>query len=376
MRRQRAFALAVFLAGLAGVLVGAGLVWWWAARDVGPTNLAAVATGATATAPPCPVSSDSQDAITAAVARVGPAVVKIDTRFRTPKDVAPFQPFPREGEGSGVIIDGPHGYILTNAHVVKNAARVTVQLADGRSFRADRIGSDPLTEVAVIRIRGARQLPSAALGDSDQLRAGAWIIAIGNPFGFENSVTVGVLSAKGRQITGPSGINLQGLMQTDASINPGNSGGALVDLHARVVGIPTAMFEPAQGIGFAIPINTARQVAARLIENGEMPWLGVSHRSLQQSDARELRLHDTRGSLVVQVVPGGPAQKADLRPGDVIVSVDGKPIAGEKDLGLAVRSHDVGHTLTFTVLRRGRKLSIRVKLGAVPENLQVERPEE
>jgi serine protease Do len=377
MNRQRGQIAAVLLAALIGLLIGAALVWGWLGRREAARAEITVAPGG-ATRPP--VSQEGQDAITAAVAKVGPAVVNIDTAYRPPAESGaertlremmglPREPFPRAGQGSGFIIDHQNGYVLTNAHVVKNAAAIQVTLADGRGFQAKLVGSDPLSEVAVLKISGGKDLPQATLGTSTDLPIGAWVIAIGNPFGFENSVTVGVLSGKGRSVAGPGGVVLQDSLQTDASINPGNSGGALVDLNGNVVGIPTAMIPQAQGIGFAVPIDVAEQVAERLIKTGKMPWLGVSHRELLPRGAAALGVPDGKGSLIVQVIRTGPAERAGLQRGDVILKVNEARVSTSRDVGKLIRAHDAGSPVTITVWRDRRERKVEVILGAVPPNL-------
>jgi serine protease Do len=323
------------------------------------------------------VSGESQDAITAAVAQVGPAVVNINTIFkppaRTPQEEwlrqffgAPAEPFPRRGQGSGIIIDEERGYILTNAHVVRGAAQVRVSLSDGRSFEARVVGSDPLSEIALLKIPGG-DLPSATLGSTEGLAVGSWVIAIGNPFGFENSVTVGVVSAKDRQIRVPdTGHVLSDLLQTDASINPGNSGGALVDLNGNVVGVPTAIIPFAQGIGFAVAVDVAKQVAERLISTGKVPWLGVTHQALLPEQAARLEVPDGKGTLVVAVDPRGPAAKGGVKPGDVILRVGDQAVEAAKALGSAVRSYDVGTRVEVLVWREGREVKLDVTLDEVP----------
>jgi serine protease Do len=274
-------------------------------------------------------------------------------------------PFPREGQGSGVIIDGENGYVLTNAHVVKQATRVEVTLADGRRLEAKPVGVDPLTDVAVLQVRGD-DLPDAAPGSVSNLPIGSWVIAIGNPFGYKNSVTVGVVSAKDRQLDGQDGIRLYDLLQTDASINPGNSGGALVDLNGNVVGMPTAIIPRAQGMGFAIPSDVARQVAERLITTGKMPWIGISHRDVDPAVSRRLRLPGGKGALVVTLVHSGPAHRAGILPGDVILQVGDKPVKDARSLGIAVRAYNAGDRVRVRVWRAEREMSLAVTLGEVP----------
>jgi len=294
--------IAAFLVvALLGVLVGAGMLWvglrWSAAPGAGTNQpgstggeTGAAAGGGTAAQPGAAtavpaVSRQSQDAITAAIARVGPAVVNINTTYPSPardpmermlRDFMgmPTDPLPPQGKGSGIIIDGKKGYVLTNAHVVRGAAHVEVILADRRALEAQVVGMDPLSDIALLKVDG-NDLPSATLGSAADLPIGSWVIAIGNPWGYENSATVGVISAKDRQIKGAAGALLTDLLQTDAAINRGNSGGALVDLNGNVVGIPTAMIPYAQGIGFAVSVDVAKQVAERLIATGKVPWLGI-----------------------------------------------------------------------------------------------------
>jgi serine protease Do len=321
------------------------------------------------------VSAASQDAITAAVQKVGPAVANISVLFQpTREDLIarafgiPMEPFPRAGQGSGVIIDGKNGYIITNAHVVKGAQRVMVTMASGKRLEAHVVGIDPLTEVAVVKVPGD-DYTQAVLGSAEKLPIGSWVIAIGNPFGFENSVTVGVLSAKGRQIGAPGGASLQDLLQTDASINPGNSGGALVDLNGNLIGMPTAVIPYAQGIGFAVSIDVAKQVADKLIQTGKMPWLGIQHATLPPDEAKRLGLPAGPGTTVVGVAPNGPAYNAGLQPGDLITRLADQPIGSDRDLTQAIRAHNAGDRVEITLTRNGKEMRLAVTLGAVPPNL-------
>ncbi len=375
--RPRGSTLLLVLAALLGLMAGAVLVL--ALQRTRPTAPPSAREQLLPPLPSAVVDASSQDAIVAAVQKVGPAVVNISTVFLPPAEDpleriirrslgVPREPFPRGGQGSGFVIDGEEGYILTNAHVVKGAGRVTVLLADGRQFDAEVVGADPLTEVAVVRVRG-EGLPEATLGSTEDVPIGSWVIAIGNPFGFENSVTVGVLSAKEREIKGPKNIVLHDLLQTDASINPGNSGGALVDLSGRVVGMPTAVIPFAQGMGFAVSIDVAKQVAERLIETGQMPWLGIEHRPLLPAEARQLGLPEGRGSMIFGVVSDGPAARAGLQPRDLIVRIDDRAIEKRGDLGKTIRSYDAGDRVEVTVIREGREVTLPVELGAAPVDL-------
>ena len=373
MNRSRGHAGTSLLIGLVGVIVGAAIVWF-ALQGRAPGGAAPLPPAASRPAPP--VSRESQDAITAAVAKVGPAVVNIHTRYRERLDPmermlrgmlgVPTQPFPRRGQGSGVIVDGERGYIVTNAHVVEPGAEVGVILQDGQIFAAELAGRDPLSDIAVLKI-DAEGLPSASLGGVGDLAIGSWVVAIGNPFGYRSSVTVGVVSAVERQIEGPDGAVREDLIQTDASINPGNSGGALVDLNGNVVGIPTAIIPYAQGIGFAVSADVARQVAERLIATGKMPWLGIQHRGLAPGEARELAVPEGEGTLVVAVVPKGPAARAGIRRGDIITSMAEQPIVDSKSLGKIIRNHDAGSRVKVVVWREKRAVPVEVALGEVPQ---------
>ena len=362
----------VALAAFLGVVIGAALVWMVArpapAPVAGPRGGPSVQTQ---TAPA--VSAASQDAITAAIGKVGPAVVNISVLFQPTRQelierAFGMQPSPRGGQGSGVIIDGEQGYILTNAHVVKGAQKVMVTMASGRQLEAHVVGVDPLTEVAVVKVPGGG-LPEAVLGSAAKLPIGSWVIAIGNPYGLENSVTVGVLSAKERQIPGPGGSSLDGLLQTDASINPGNSGGALVDLEGNLIGIPTAVIPYAQGIGFAVSVDVAKQMADRLIQTGKAPWLGIQHGEVLPEQAKRLGLPSGKGTVVFGVSPNGPAAQAGIRPGDLIVAVGGQPVADSRELGNAIRSHNAGEQVEIKLVRQGREMAVSVTIGAVPPNL-------
>jgi S1-C subfamily serine protease len=268
------------------------------------------------------------------VEQVGPAVVKISAvqqqTARTPNGPVPFE---APGTGSGVII-APDGYILTNSHVVHGAKRIDVSLADGRLFPARPIGDDPATDLAVIRV-DATDLPSAPLGDSDRLRVGQLVVAIGNPLGFQATVTTGVVSALGRSLRSQSGRLIENVIQTNAALNPGNSGGPLVDSRGRVVGINTAIIQGAQGICFAVPANTARWIVGLLIRDGQVhrAYLGIAGepRPLPVFVAREHGL-PPGGVGVLNVVGESPADRAGLRVGDVVVKVDDTIVSNVDDL--------------------------------------------
>ncbi len=261
--------------------------------------------------------------------------------------------------GSGVIMS-EQGFILTNHHVIQGADAIQVSLQDGRLARAKLVGSDPDTDVAVLKI-DLKKLPVITLGHSDDLRVGDVVLAIGNPFGVGQTVTMGIVSATGRN---KLGINtFENFIQTDAAINPGNSGGALVDAEGNLVGINTAMFSRSggyQGIGFAIPTSLAEDVMKEILQHGRpvRGWLGVEARAITPQIARALELDDTRGVVVVGVVRDGPAHRAGMQPGDVIVAIDGKKIAEARQALLAISSRKPGSRVKLEVLRNGKSLML------------------
>jgi serine protease Do len=286
---------------------------------------------------------------------------------------------PRDGEerqrvrglGSGVIMS-KDGYILTNNHVVREADKVTVMLGENKKYTAKIIGTDPATDLAVIKI-DATNLPAAALGNSDEVRIGQWVIAVGNPFELLHTVTAGIISAKGRST---AGLNLayQDFIQTDASINPGNSGGALADLDGNVIGINTAISTPSGGsvgIGFAIPINMAKQVMDELVSQGKVTrgYLALMPQDIDENIAKAWKLKSTEGALVGDVTANGPADKAGIRRGDVITSFNGKKIQNSAQLRQTVAQADPGTTAKITLVRDGREMPLSVVLGERPKDL-------
>jgi serine protease Do len=287
---------------------------------------------------------------------------------------------PQRGLGSGVIVRDD-GIILTNNHVVEDAEEISVLLADGRRFEAEIVGRDPKTDLAVIRIKADEKdledLPVATLGDSDALRVGDWVIAVGSPFQLSQTVTAGIVSAKGR-----SNLRLasyENFIQTDAAINPGNSGGALVDLEGRVVGINTAIVSRTgayQGIGFAIPINMARSVMESILQYGRVirGYLGVYIQDVTQEMAKALDMDEPHGALVSQVTEDGPADKAGVKDGDVILEVDGEPVKDSQDLRFRIAATPPGTEVELTVLRDGKRKTIKVELGELPEEEMAEAP--
>jgi S1-C subfamily serine protease len=273
------------------------------------------------------------------------------------------QPQTQESLGSGVIIDGAKGLVLTNAHVIAGGTSIKARLLDGRVLEASLVGSDPDFDVAVLRLSGGQQLPQAAMGDSGDIMIGETAIAIGNPFGYTNTVTTGVVSAVGRSLKHEGGAYAD-LIQTDAAINPGNSGGPLVNLAGEVIGINMAIQAGAEGIGFAIPINKARRVVAQIVGGGRVTpaWLGLSGQDVDARTARYFGLDRPRGLLVTEVSPGSAAQKVGLRPGDLITSVAGAELDGKDQYLGALRTSTVGEPLAL-VVRRGET---ELRLSAVP----------
>jgi serine protease Do len=291
-----------------------------------------------------------------------------DERF---KDFFGKQMPPQErkqgGVGTGFIID-KKGYIITNNHVVENADTIKVKLKDEREFEAKVIGRDPHTDVALIKIDAKGDLPVASLGRSADLKVGEWVMAVGSPFGLEQTVTAGIVSAKGRAIgSGP----YDDFIQTDASINPGNSGGPLINLNGEVVGINTAIIAHGQGIGFAIPIDMATQIVAQLKENGEVTrgWLGVTIQDLKGDLADYYGAKNTEGALVSEVVPGNPADKAGIKAKDIITAVNGEKVKNSRELTAKAATLPVGETTKITVVRDGKEKTFDVKVAKRPLTL-------
>lgn len=277
----------------------------------------------------------------------------------------PSEGFQQKSLGSGFIIDR-EGYIVTNNHVVENADEIKVKLANGKEFDAKVVGRDSRTDLALIKINGTSDLQPLKMGDSDTLKVGSWVVAIGSPFGLEQTVTAGIVSAKGRTIgAGP----YDNFIQTDASINPGNSGGPLINTKGEVVGINTAIIASGQGIGFAIPINMAKEVIPQLKDKGKVTrgWLGVGIQEVTSDLAKSFDLKEKKGALVSQVFRGSPAEKAGIEQGDVILEFDKKEIAESKDLPMIVAATPVGKTVTIKILRNGKSMTKDVKVGEMEE---------
>jgi len=279
----------------------------------------------------------------------------------------PPQEHRQDGLGTGFIID-KNGYIITNNHVVENADKIRVRLKDEREFEAKVIGRDPQTDVALIKIDAKGDLPVASLGRSADLKVGEWVVAVGSPFGLEQTVTAGIVSAKGRTIgSGP----YDNFIQTDASINPGNSGGPLVNMNGEVVGINTAIIAHGQGIGFAIPIDMAAQIVAQLKENGEVTrgWLGVTIQDLKGDLAEYYGAKNTEGALVTDVVPGNPADQAGIKARDIITAVNGEKVKNSRDLTAKAAALPVGEATQITVVRDGKEKTFDVKVAKRPLTL-------
>ncbi|MBL8140516.1 MAG: trypsin-like peptidase domain-containing protein [Acidobacteria bacterium] len=344
-------------------------------------------------APAEPISASARATSPGAVnfadvaARLNPAVVNVEAASRSRQAQAdrqvpqrelfdevpddggdagdPVEPeLPDEGSGSGFIVEAD-GHILTNHHVIAGADRVTVKLADGRSLRAVVIGSDPATDVALIKVDAGAPLPVAPLGDSAGVRVGEWVCAIGNPLAYEHTVTVGVVSFLGRKLFDAS---LDDYIQTDAAINFGSSGGPLINARGEVIGMNAAISRKARNIGFAIPINQARAILPQLKSDGRVArgYLGVTLRDLDPDLSKSLRLSPSAGALVQDVTEGSPGARAGIRPYDVIVSVDGTRVRTNDDLIRHIAARPPGMGTTLQVLRDGRELSVALRLGERP----------
>jgi len=327
----------------------------------------------------------SPNIIADAVEKAGPAVVNIDVvKMQKTQVFNPFKDFdfgfgfdpdpefkrffedrvvPIKGAGSGFIID-KEGSIFTNEHVVRGADKIKVTLKDGRSFEGKVIGSDATLDLAVVKIE-AHDLPTIPLGDSSQIRPGEWVIAIGNPYGFSNTVTAGIISATGRSL---GELGKKDLIQTDAAINPGNSGGPLININGEVIGINTAIVAQAQGLGFAIPINEAKVIKDDLINKGKVirPWIGIYLRDIDEKIANYLDLPVSDGVIVTDIVKDSPAEQAGLKKYDVIKEVDGEKMKNSNEVIGKIQKNKIGNTSRFMIYREGKNLYVNVKIKERP----------
>lgn len=313
-----------------------------------------------------------EDQITSSVDLLSESVVGIES-MKLARDYR-YGVVPIEGQGSGVIIE-PKGHIITNNHVIDNSTRVQVNLKDGRSFVGEVVGSDPATDVALVRV-DSDNLPAAKLGESEKLKVGQIVLAIGNALGLPGAPTVsmGVISALGRPLPG-SDFVIEGLIQTDAAINPGNSGGPLADLDGRVIGINTAIIPFAQGVGFAIPVDTVRHIIEQISRNGRVirPWLGISGMDMNAALARRYNLPVDTGVLLVELAKGSPAQQAGLREGDILVRIGEYQLKGMKDLVAALSKLSIGSQVSVYFIKAGKSYETTLKLAEAPEQIAVRR---
>ncbi len=291
----------------------------------------------------------------------GPDDGSMNNLFKNFLENSPDRKMKQQSLGSGIIIDKA-GYIITNNHVVDNAEDIKVKLADGREFKAKVIGRDAKTDLALIKITSIfEKLPVLILGNSDNIRVGDWVLAVGNPFGLEQTVTQGIISATGRVIgSGP----YDDFLQTDAPINPGNSGGPLVNMKGEVIGINTAIIPNGQGLGFAIPSNMAKTITDQLRKKGKIVrgWLGVVIQTVTPEIAESFGMKEAQGALVNEVTSGGPADKGGIKQGDIIISFNGKKVKTANDLPFMVAETPVGKTVSVTVVRGGKEMNLQVRI--------------
>lgn len=304
--------------------------------------------------------------VTSVVERVGPALVGI-RRLRNGGRAGPSNGL--EGSGSGIIIT-PDGYVLTNHHVIMDAPALEVLLADGTTAKAEKVGSDPDTDLALLRVH-RHSLPSTELGDSAALRQGQLVVAIGNPFGLQATVTAGVVSALSRTLRASNGRLIEDIIQTDAALNPGNSGGALLDSAGRVIGVNTAIIAGAQGTGFAVPVNTAKRVIPELLRHGRIQrgYLGLAGQTVQfpRAAVERMGLKASSGVQVVQCVPGGPADRAGLVAGDVMLSIDDRPAVNVDEIYKMLGRDVIGQDVRLKILRKGETMTLVARIAELPE---------
>ncbi|MBU4185511.1 MAG: Do family serine endopeptidase [Proteobacteria bacterium] len=333
-----------------------------------------------------------EDAVVKAVRKVSPAVVNISSEFEVSKRINPFSGFgidpffdsffkdffdpglerrqKRTSLGSGVIIDGKRGFILTNSHVITKTGTITVTLKDEREFTAKVVGADPDSDLAVLQITSKDPLPAIEMGSSEDIMIGETVIAIGNPFGFSNTVTTGVISAKNRSIRTEDRV-FHDFIQIDASINPGNSGGPLLNINGELIGINTAIYAKAQGIGFAIPINKAKRIISDLIQYGEViqPWIGLTIQNLDKRLAQYLKVPGNKGVLVKEVAKNSPSHKAGIHDGDIIISIGTRKIHSNNDYRTALKDSSAGNTIKINLWRNGKALNVSLVAAVFPLDL-------
>jgi len=338
---------------------------------------------------------DRNNAVVSAVQKVGPAVVNISSEYQVSTRRNPFSGFgmdpffdsffkdfydpgierrqKRTSLGSGVIIDGKRGFILTNAHVIAQSETISVALKDQREFQAKIVGVDPDSDLAILKIGNQEDLPAIAMGDSQDLMMGETVVAIGNPFGFSHTVTTGVISALNRSIRTDSTV-YHDFIQTDASINPGNSGGPLLNIHGELIGINTAIYAKAQGIGFAIPINKAKRIVTDLIQYGEvvLSWTGLFLQDLDKNLAHYIGVPADKGVLVKEIESGSPAMIAGIRKGDILLALDKIQIRSIRDYQQALKNVSVGSKIKITLLRDTQQKTFSLTTSVFPENRALE----
>ena len=325
-------------------------------------------------------SAESQSAVVKAVKAVGPAVVNIDTTYRPRRsgmrifEMFPEifgEPQPEQGQGSGWIYDGANGYIVTNEHVIHNADQIQVALANKQTYDGRLIGADRQSDLAVVKI-DAPNLTSVRLSSPGDPVVGSWAIAIGNPFGYQNTVTVGVVSATGRKLRAPDGREMENLIQTDAAINPGNSGGPLCNIEGELIGMNTAIIPYGQGLGFAISADAIRKVVPELIKHGRVirPWVGFIYIDFTPQLAGRFEIDYTEG-VIIQVYRAYAAEEAGLKTGDVIVQAAGKPIKTSDDLDAVVKGLKVGDKLPLVVVREGKRYRMTLTVGEMPSGVRL-----
>jgi len=302
-----------------------------------------------------------------------PMLKKFFDQFLGPPGQGRPDEFFTQGLGSGVIFD-KRGYVLTNNHVVRGADGVLLRLASKREYQGRIVGADVTTDLAVIQFEPDAAVPVATLGNSDALRVGEWAIAIGNPFGLDNTVTVGVVSATGRADVGIA--SYENFIQTDASINPGNSGGPLVNLRGEVIGINTAIVASGQGIGFAIPANMVKRITSQLMDRGKVTrgWIGIAMEPLTAELAQTLGLSEARGALVARVYPEGPAAAAGLEKNDVVLTFEGVPVEDYRQLRRMSADAEVGKTVKIEIVRKRERKTIELRVAEAPDRMTQDRP--